>query len=208
MVRDNSPKVRQRKQLERKRAKRAGYDRILIVSEGSKTEPNYFNEIRVDCRLQTANVEIHPGKLGTEPRDVVRYAQQLFEKGDQAKGIQAKAFEKIYVVFDRDEHRTYFEALDYVESLDGRLRNDIRQAVSFQVIASIPCFEVWLLLHFEEVQNLIHRDEVLRRLKRFLPNYVKGGNSTFATKKRFLEQASQRAKTLSKVGNARQPDMP
>ena len=142
MVRDNSPKVRQRKQLERKRAKRAGYDRILIVSEGSKTEPNYFNEIRVDCRLQTANVEIHPGKLGTEPRDVVRYAQQLFEKGDQAKGIQAKAFEKIYVVFDRDEHRTYFEALDYVESLDGRLRNDIRQAVSFQVIASIPYFEL------------------------------------------------------------------
>ena len=46
MARDNSPKERQRQQLERKLARRASYDRILIVSEGSKTEPNYFGEIR------------------------------------------------------------------------------------------------------------------------------------------------------------------
>ena len=42
MARDNSPRERQRKQLERKLGRRASYDRILIVSEGSKTEPNYF----------------------------------------------------------------------------------------------------------------------------------------------------------------------
>ncbi len=46
MARDNSPRERQKKQLERKQGRRAGYDRILIVSEGSKTEPNYFSEIR------------------------------------------------------------------------------------------------------------------------------------------------------------------
>jgi hypothetical protein len=42
MARDHSPQERQRKQLERKQGQRAGYHRILIVSEGSKTEPNYF----------------------------------------------------------------------------------------------------------------------------------------------------------------------
>ena len=60
MVRENSPKERQRRQLERKLAVRASYDRILIVSEGSKTEPNYFKEIRKSFRLQTANVQVHP----------------------------------------------------------------------------------------------------------------------------------------------------
>lgn len=55
MARDNSPWERQRKQLERKLNRRASYDRILIVSEGSKTEPNYFREIRAAHRLQTAN---------------------------------------------------------------------------------------------------------------------------------------------------------
>ncbi|MDY7579941.1 hypothetical protein RGU70_16635 [Herbaspirillum sp. RTI4] len=46
MARDQSPKERQQKQLERKQGRRASYHRILIVSEGSKTEPNYFREIR------------------------------------------------------------------------------------------------------------------------------------------------------------------
>ncbi len=57
MGRDNSPKERQRQQLERKKQGRcAGYPRILIVSEGRKTEPLYFDEIRIDQRLPTANI--------------------------------------------------------------------------------------------------------------------------------------------------------
>ena len=63
MARDNSPWERQRKQLERKLNRRASYDRILIVSEGSKTEPNYFREIRATNRLHTANVEVQPSEL-------------------------------------------------------------------------------------------------------------------------------------------------
>ena len=58
MARDHSPKERQRKQLERKLGRRASYDRILIVSEGSKTEPNYFSEIRAAFRLHTAIFEL------------------------------------------------------------------------------------------------------------------------------------------------------
>lgn len=79
MARDNSPKERQRKQLERKLGRRASYDRILIVTEGTKTEPNYFGEIRSSFRLHTANVGIYSGALGTAPLQVVEYARQLFE---------------------------------------------------------------------------------------------------------------------------------
>ena len=77
MARDNSPKERQRQQLERKLARRASYDRILIVSEGSKTEPNYFGEIRQAYRLHTANVEVRPSELGTAPIQVVQYACRI-----------------------------------------------------------------------------------------------------------------------------------
>ena len=63
MARDNSPKERQQKQLERKQGRRASYDRILIVSEGSKTEPNYFREIRSAYRSHTAHAEVRPSKL-------------------------------------------------------------------------------------------------------------------------------------------------
>jgi hypothetical protein len=46
-------------------------------------------------------------------------------------------------------HRTYFDALQQAESLDGQLRNDNKQAIKFKVIASVPSFEIWLLLHYE-----------------------------------------------------------
>ena len=85
MARDNSPKERQLKQLERKLGRRASYDRILIVCEGSKTEPNYFREIRTAHRLHTANVEVQPSELGSAPIQVVEYALTLFENGDQHK---------------------------------------------------------------------------------------------------------------------------
>ena len=116
MARDNPPKIRQRSQLERKKTLRASYDRVLIVSEGSRTEPLYFKEIRNTYRLQTANVEVHPSALGTEPIQVVRYAKQLFMAGDPNKRVRAKAFEKVFAIFDRDEHKSYFDALKLAES--------------------------------------------------------------------------------------------
>lgn len=87
MARDNSPKERQQKQLERKQGRRASHDRVLIVSEGSKTEPNYFREIRAAHRLHTASVEVQPSDLGTAPIQVVEYGQALFENGDRYKNI-------------------------------------------------------------------------------------------------------------------------
>lgn len=54
MGRDDQPKERQRRQLERKIGRRPGFDRLLIVSEGSRTEPGYFREIIADHRLPSA----------------------------------------------------------------------------------------------------------------------------------------------------------
>ncbi|WP_300171752.1 RloB family protein [uncultured Nitrosomonas sp.] len=197
MARDNAPRERQKKQLERKQGQRASYDRILIVSEGSKTEPNYFREIRAAYRLHTANVEVRSSELGTAPIQVVQYAQEPFENGDRHKSIQRRAFEQIYAVFDRDDHGSYHDALTRAEQLNGKLRNDTRQSVAFQAIASVPGFELWLLLHYEDVQAPLHRDEVMRRLKRHIPGYVKGSSNAFAITSEHLAVATARAKRLA-----------
>ncbi len=196
MARDNSPKERQKRQLERKLARRASYDRILIVSEGSKTEPNYFKEIRSDYRLHTANIEVRSSVLGTAPIQVVRYAKELFENGDRHKRIQARAFEQVYAVFDRDDHDSYFDALVLAESLNGKLKNDNKQAIKFSSIASVPCFELWLLLHFEDVFAPVHRDDVIKRLKRHIPDYVKGTTRSYFLTKERLPYAVQRSQIL------------
>lgn len=198
MGRDGSPWERQLKRGERrKQAARAGCDRILIVSEGSKTEPLYFDEIRIDLRLPVANITVSPGHLGTEPIQVVQYAQDLFENGDPHKGIEPRAFEQVFAVFDRDDHRTYFNALRLAESLDGKLRNDAKQPVVFKAIASVPSFELWLLLHYEDIQAPLHRDEVMQRLKRHIPGYEKGAGRAYAITRAHLTTASQRAHRLA-----------
>ena len=202
MTRDNSPKERQRKQLERKLGKRAGYDRILIVSEGSKTEPQYFKEIRAAYRLQTANVEVQPSELGTQPIQVVEYARELFAHGNPHRKIRPQVYEQVYAVFDRDDHPSYFEALELANSLDGKLRNDVKQPVRFYAVASVPCFELWLLLHYEEIQHSLHRDDVISRLKQYIPGYTKGESGNFEITRKFLDGAQARAQKLAIQGHA------
>ncbi len=197
MVRDNSPKIRNRRSLERRLNKRAPHDRILIVSEGSKTEPNYFNEIRSTYRLPTASICVRASQYGTSPLQVVEYARDLFNNGDEHKKLRAQSFELVYVVFDRDSHLNYDDALRLASSLDGRLKNDNKASVVFKAIPSIPCFELWLLLHFENVSAPIERREVVSRLKRYLSGYEKNMEGIFTNTRVHLDIAISRAKKLS-----------
>lgn len=202
MGKDNQPKARQVAQLARKSGQRASYDRILIVTEGSKTEPLYLGEIRSQYRLQTANVQVQHSRFGTEPIQIVEYAEQLFVNGDEAKNIQPRAFEQVYVAFDRDDHDTYHNALARTAALNGKLRNNLKQPVKFEAIASVPCFELWLLLHFEEVQAPLHRTEVYQRLRQYLPHYDKGQTGHYAQTRQNLADASQRAEHLAQLSTA------
>lgn len=197
MGRDDSPRARQRLRLARKQATRAGYDRILIVSEGSRTEPLYLREICAAYHLHSANVQVRPSEIGTAPIQVVRYAHQLFLEGDLHKGIRPRSFEQVFAVFDRDQHGSYFDALGLAESLDARLRNDEKQPVAFKAIASVPSFELWLLLHYEDVLAPLHRDEVMQRLKRHIPGYDKGSGGAFAITRAHLAIATGRAQRLA-----------
>ncbi len=208
MARDNHPKIRRANKMKRKLGARKGADRILIVSEGSKTEPNYFNEIRVDLRLSTANIQIMPSDYGTCPLDVATFAHDLFINGDRRRSIEPRSFDKIYSVFDRDDHARYFEALDFVESKNKKIKNDQKLLVEFYAIASIPCFELWLLLHFENYTSVVDRTQVLARLKANFADYKKGYSGCFYRTRAHLEIAKQRALNLACQYSRRECDGP
>ncbi len=59
------------------------------ASKNSKTEPNYFCEIRAAYRLHTANVEVRSSELGTAPIQVVQYAKELFEHAERDHRLPA-----------------------------------------------------------------------------------------------------------------------
>lgn len=197
MGRDNQAKDRQRaRDLRRRAAQREPFKRLLVICEGEKTEPLYFGEIRRAYRLSTANVQVWPSAEGTDSLQVVDYAEGLFLAGDRARAIEPLAFDRVIAVFDRDDHAGYAQALAKAKALNLKHQNDEGEDVPFQAIASVPCFELWLLLHFENIQTPIHRNEVYQRLRIHLPDYEKGQGGHFASTREKLDTATARAVTL------------
>jgi hypothetical protein len=188
VARDNHPRFRQARQLARKRGTRPTYDRILIVSEGEKTEPQYFEDIRIQNSIPSAHIKVLPSRAGTSPRLVVDFAEETF--------LATKAFERVYAVFDRDDHESYRDALARARALDGKYRNDERHEVVFKAVPSVPCFELWLLLHYEEVHAFYHRTDILDHLRWHIPGYQKGTTGIYQLTEPHIELAVQRAQRL------------
>ncbi|MDE1891958.1 MAG: RloB domain-containing protein [Betaproteobacteria bacterium] len=206
---DNQPKARQQgRDLRRKAASRKSADRILIVCEGSKTEPQYFEEIRQELRLPTAHIHVLGAINGNDPLSVVQYAENLFLYGDSHRSLAPRVFDQIWVVFDRDEHHTYHAALERVNQLNLSMKNDIKLKVPFEVVASIPCFEIWLLLHYEEVLAPLSRSVVYQRLRRHIPNYQKGNSDLWKLTNSHVQVAIERAIKLASLKGRSDDDGP
>lgn len=112
----------------------------LIVCEG-ETEQLYFNAVRIRYRLTTAEVVLAENTIGSAPISVVACAEQ--------KGREAGGYDAIFCVFDKNGHQSFEKARARIATLARRKRRSlpIREAVS------IPCFELWVLLHFEQTDR-------------------------------------------------------
>lgn len=188
-------KAKNAKALQRKRNQRAPYDRVLIVCEGEKTEPNYFNELREYYRLSTVNIEVR-GDCGSDPMSVFRFAKQRFREEKDNNN----PFDKVFCIFDKDAHANYDEAVQAI--------NSTTPANTFYAITSVPAFEFWLLLHFifstkpyRCLPNNSAAKQLERELKNYLPHYQKGEKGVFKKLIQSLPFALSNAKKLARQAN-------
>lgn len=189
MGRDNHPRERQLRNIARKNGRRPRYDRILIVCEGKKTEPNYFDAVKRYGRLSSAQVRAMPSEYGTLPQQVVDYAY------DYCKN-ENNQWETVFCVFDRDDHLNFENAIRSAEAKSGRLKNDQGEAIQIVPVPSVPCFELWLFLHFEACMSEIERGDLYARLKSHLPDYEKGASFHFDATCDRLEHANTNASRI------------
>jgi hypothetical protein len=139
----------------------------FIICEG-EAEKTYFNAARIRYGLTTAEVVLPDNTAGSAPISVVRCAE--------ARGREPGGYDTIFCVFDRDGHESFDRARERIRTLAGRTRNPlpIREAIS------IPCFEFWVLLHFERTDApFTCCDEVTRKVRNHMMNYEKA-NATIA----------------------------
>jgi len=180
---------------------REPYDIVLIVCEGEKTEPLYFDALKSELRLSNANIRICGKECGSAPESVVEYALQEFKRDP--------IYDRVYCVFDKDRHPTYSTALDRIRSkrLPGK--------AIIEAITSVPCFEFWLLLHFEDTARPYSAvggnsagDQIVRDLKQYMPSYEKGDGDAFELTYPLVEEAIKRAERLEKRQTEAQTDNP
>lgn len=168
---------------------RRANERILIVCEGEKTEPDYFEALRESLSLHGADVVIPENDVGNNPMSVVECALREYreEKIDRYDGV--------FCVFDRDRHTDYTNALDRVAA------TKLKGGGTLHAISSVPCFEFWILLHFIHTTRPFesaegsHCDSVIRELKKHLPRFRKE-EEIFALVKDRMDDAINNAKKV------------
>ncbi len=129
-------RMRDAQELSRQKSKRAPYEIVHIICEG-ETECAYIKKLIQFFRLNAANVTVAKGQ-GSAPISIV---DEGFELARTKSGI-----DRIVYVFDRDNHESYNRAIKKVTEYKSK-RNDKSKPI-YTTIISVPCFEVWLLLHF------------------------------------------------------------
>ena len=160
--------------LKRNTPKKEPYDRVLIVCEDEKSATYYFEFLKNCYRLSSANIEIAGKECGSSPKSVLEYAKKRKEEEIQNKN----PFDKIFCVFDRDKHERYDETVTKLK----KLSND--NVWEKALINSIPCFEYWYFLHFNNKAPLFQMYPgeggssiaVETELKKDIPNYDKSKN--------------------------------
>ncbi len=136
--------------------------RILVCCEGQVTEPSYFNGLKREGQNILLHVEVKPG--GLAPETLVDYAVDLKREAEKkARGQRDDnlKYDEVWCVFDVDAHPHLPDAKQKAEA------NRIKMAISN------PCFELWLLLHFQDQRGHIERDRVQAACRGHMPRYVK-----------------------------------
>lgn len=155
--------------MARRKASRAGLAAILIVCEGRETEPNYIYGLCDSHGINRANVTVVPGDGETDALRLVRKALTRFALD--------RDFDAVYVVCD-----CAGEDLAGARALAASpFKNVSGKVLSVTLIVSRPCFEFWLLLHFEYLARpLPVAADVIDLLQRHITDYDKADRQIFA----------------------------
>lgn len=157
--------------------------KILIAVEGNnKTEKLYFNNFEhFDSNF---NISYAKGN-DTDPLGLV----QMLIKEIKKLELDLNKTDIAYCIFDTDVDINKNKIIN--KAIKLATKNKIN------VITSTPCIELWFLLHYIYTTASMENDEVLKRLKLYIPKYEKNVN-IFSDINNNMNLAIQRAKKLEK----------
>lgn len=165
-----------RRKFQRKTAERPYRRMFIIATEGTKTEPQYFGMF--NSLNATIHVECLKQKHGTAPPQVLKQMRTYL----QDEGLKRR--DEAWLVVDKDQ---------WTDEQLAQLHRWAQTAENYGFALSNPKFEYWLLLHFEDGDNVSSARACTERLRTHLPNFDKG-NVEVEKLKPGISEAIRRAK--------------
>nr|WP_231739183.1 RloB family protein [Novosphingobium sp. FSW06-99] len=171
--------MRERRSLRRAPPTRSPKRKFIIYSEGKNTEPDYFRAVQRD--LLGALVDLDMIDAAGVPMTIAERACERASSMKRSRGRKSSFEEgdQVWAVFDCDEHPKVPEALERCRT------SDVKAAFSN------PCFEVWLILHFDDFDRPDDRHQVQAALAKVCEGYDPKG-----------KKSADFSKLMPKVGDA------
>jgi len=177
---------RRKERIGRSAPKRQTKIQFTLFCEGRKTEPLYF--IALKNRDNGSLISIQFGDKGRAPITLAEKAVKFVKSPGSVRGRGGRRnlFEErdqVWVVFDRDEHERFDEAVSLCE------------ANGIGVARSNPCFEIWLILHMVDYDRQDDRHRVKDEFGRLASEYglELSGKAMFEKLMTAVEDAEERA---------------
>jgi hypothetical protein len=150
------PRRRENDSLRRRGPRREPLPRVLVVCEGEVTEREYVEYLRRTERIPI-NLTIRAG--GTT-KTLVETAVRLQKEAKTSRDPNDH-FDQVWCVFDVDQHPKIDDAKQQAN------------AHGIHLVISNPCFDLWILLHFEDLRKHTHRHKVQSACRKHIKDYDK-----------------------------------
>ncbi|MEU5903876.1 RloB family protein [Micromonospora sp. NPDC047467] len=154
--------ARASKPLRRQPGSRQERQTYLICSEGKNTETLYFKGLRRELRASNVRIVVTSGQ--GEPYGVVEKAIAEVERATAS----GNDYDRVFCVIDVEAPPTHTHA-----RLDAALRLAARHGII--CVVSNPCFELYLLLHYQDVSAYLTTEEAGRLLEKHPCGYRRRG---------------------------------
>ncbi|MBR0091806.1 MAG: RloB domain-containing protein [Lachnospiraceae bacterium] len=171
----------------------------LIVTEGTETEPPYFNAMGAVINKN------YPDKINVKVEGKGDNTLSLYSKAKDLTAKSANGYRHVWVVYDTDD----FPA-SHIDETAHLCEADSNDETTYHAIWSNQCVELWFLLHFSFMQSDLHRSEYRPKLTDILQSlgegeYHKNRDDMYRILYPYMNEAIANARKLEKINEGKPP---
>ena len=171
----------------------------LIYTEGTDTEPKYFEAIKKEINTK------YKDRISLEIEGAGDNTVNLFYKAKDKADNNPNGFKHVWIVYDTDD----FPA-EHINLTAKLCKENTTDETVYHAIWSNQCIELWFLLHFGFYQSDIHRTEYWSKLSEHLDklkhgDYSKDRDDMYAILKPYMYKAIENAKKLATINKGKTP---